>query len=139
MFVYVLDRWPSLTPVEANQLISLGISAYNAGQAIAGGDVNAVPQISTIPVSEWIDDGDFQGSREQVAVEITIPGQDGAPDHPYLVIVGATGTETLSELLAIALADLCQRARDSPGAFPDVDCTNVLVFDYEILSTIRAF
>lgn len=139
LFVYILNRWPGLSIIEANQLITLGLAARDAGEILAGSSLDQPQPLDAVPISPFVDDGDWAGVREQVAIEITIPGVGGDPDHPYMIIVPSSGLETVSQLLRAAVDELCRRARKSPEAFPDVDCDQVMVFDYEILSAVRAF
>lgn len=135
---YARQRW-GLSEGDAYRLATLGSAAVNAAQIISGGDTNSPQQLDAVPINPYVDDGDFAGSREQVAIEIFVPEAGGGTGQPYLIIISATGLESISELLRIAVDDLCKRAKKSPTAFPDVDCDNVFIFDYDILSTVRAF
>lgn len=136
---YASGRWPGLTLTDYQSLAALAGSAAFAGQTLGAGDKSSPQDLATVPVNPWVDDGDLAGSREQVAIEITPMLPDGTSGHPYLIVVTATGTESPQELLQIAVDELCRRAVGTPTAFPDVDCANVFVFDYEFLSAIRAF
>lgn len=136
---YALNRWPDLSFVEAYTLATMAYSAYLAGQSLAGGNLSQPQQLDIVPEIPGMADDAFGSNREQIAVEITIPEAVGGTGKPYLIIITGTGTESISELIRIATDELCRRAKDSPKGFPDVDCTNVLVFDYEILSAIRSF
>jgi hypothetical protein len=133
-----MERW-NLSVGDAYSLATLGGAAQNAAQIISGGDINQPQQLDAVPINPFVDDGDFAGAREQVAIEIFVPESSGGTGKPYLIIISATGLESISELLRIAVDDLCKRAKKSPTAFPDVDCDNVFIFDYDILSTVRAF
>jgi hypothetical protein len=138
-FLYALERWPELTPPEANQLANLAYAAYQAGQTLQAAPLSDPQPLDAVPINPFVDDGDFAGTREQIAVEITVYDENGEPGKTYLIIVPSTGLDSLSQIINTATDDLCQRARDSPGAFEDVDCDNPLIFDYEILSAVRAF
>ncbi len=82
--------------------------------------------------------GDYGGARTQIPVNISAFDENGNVIKTWLVVITGSGTESLDDIMSMALQEMRDRSGKSPSLFGEFDPDSNR-FLFEILGAAKSF